>query len=688
MTTLTEPLVELHDHATRFLRDPERRVLHVVTEASLRSSVIELLRSLETGPHAPGPLVVLEVPHAVGHPGWAERAARARQQAAAWADPADAPVASGGELTTFANELGRLSSALPEGAEALVVVLAPAFVRSVPTWAQAVGMLMGASRLEAVRWVVVDVDAPTLPSAVVDERRRMVIRCEPAEGAATSMMAALAGPPIAGAPGARAPGVEPPRRPGAPETAVGPEALRRRQIAAEVAAAGTASAQGDAAAAVAHQRRARDLCSEGAPELAGPMELLLGVQLLSAGQAGHAGQSFGRAIERSRTEGDGRALSTALLTRGSAHVVAGDRSAALVDYSEAAVEAERAQQSTLAIEACRLTGDVAVSLGMDAQAIAFWSRGIKLGEQQPARAGLGSAGTCARSLALLCKQRGMDARAEQLWARGAALEGLDVEQAAADDAPPPTEAEVTTAPEGVDVEPAAAGDAPRPSEAQAQAEAEIAVPPLRVPGLSEVLAERGIVPPPSVTAIEEGTADLSVSELARMHWGGELPGPAPAPAQPLHVWTETEQQALRRTTSAVVDADSTALLSEAELFALHGDAPLRAAKDVGFGHTVLLARMTSVVEQISPMLIEQEPTAWLSDAELARRQVLPSPPEPSPSAAPREPDAPSPRTRPKVVVQADPSAPRAPGDETTVMSKVQLAALERRLQVQRSKDDD
>ncbi|MEM7157812.1 MAG: hypothetical protein AAF799_33540 [Myxococcota bacterium] len=439
-----EALVELHDQATRFLRSQEQRLLHVVTTAPLRSGVLETLRSLEHGPHAPGPFVVLEAPHGTGDPGWDLRSEALRADyehrcslvepgQPAW--PSLPPPSPTRGIAGFAEQLAWVSTTVPDGARPRpwVVILNPSHVKATRQWSRGLAMLLRGSGIESTRWIVVDAERSSIDDVVTSERELREIECKPDTAAEThALQSMLAAPPVSGAPGARPEGIVAPPRPGqppAPAPADDPVAAKRRELAKLLVDASQAQHDGQGPKAVELQRRARDLCTQaGWASQSISMELLLGGYLLGAKAGDQAELANLRAVERARThEDDPQLLPLAELSLGSTRMALGNRPAAMLAYSEAALSAQNAGSTQLAIEACRLTGDTALLLGMDAQAIAFWSRGVTLADAEPVMAPLGSGGHCARALAIVCKQRRLHRESEQYWEAALRLEGVDVE---------------------------------------------------------------------------------------------------------------------------------------------------------------------------------------------------------------------------------------------------------------------
>jgi len=664
-----DALVELHDQAIRFLRDDGQRLLHVVTSAARRSAVLAVLRGLEHGPWVPGPVVVLESGHAAADPGWMARAERLRRQhearrvagaavGEAWPMLGPAPLAKG--LAGFAEQLGQVIAATP-GGRGWVVVLAPVHVKEAPQWSRAIAMLLRGSALGRARWVVVDVDASTLVDAVAAEHELRRVRCsEEDAGRVDGLALGLAGIGM-GAPGARAMGVTPPPRPGRPPAMVEDrEAQPRRELARLLLAAGHAQRSGQAASAVELQRQARDLCAaEGWREAAVQMELVLGGYLLGAGAGEQALESARRAVQAAAVQPRAELVPIAQLALGSMLAARGDRPAAMLAYADTVASAERAGATALVLEACRLTGDAAVLLGMEAQAIAFWSRAVRLAEAEPCYGVLGSAGHCARALALLCRKRGLREAAERHWEVARRLEGIDV--AALRAASEPEHAEPPTP--SVEAPPT-----PRPTAPVAPE------PPAFAPSTPTVPLVGAIATPPSLAAIEDGTADLPLEELSAIHWQGMLPGgdASATPPTVIHHWTTAEQDAIRRATEAVMTDDTTSLLTREEIFALHGQAELPPARQADPAATALLERATAsaMLRAADP---EAEGTAWIPADELASIRIrFGTPTSETPPAI-----APTPAPQPIPAARELPELPDGPGDTTSMLSRERLAELAR-----------
>lgn len=683
-----DALVELHDQAIRFLRDGGQRLLHVITTAARRGAVLEVLRGLEHGPWAPGPVAVLDAGHGAADPGWATRADVLRRQHEArrtagetagerW-PPLGLPPAEKG-LAGFAEQLGQVVAATP-GERGWVVVLAPVHVKAALQWSRAIAMLLRGSALGRVRWVVVDVDEPSLVDAIAAEPELRRVRCDANDEAAGGLAQVLAGIGT-GTRGARPAGVTAPPRPGQlPAPAEDREAPQRRELAQLLLAAAQAQQGGNGASAVELQRRARDLCAAaGWRDVAVQMELVLGGYLLGAGAGEQALESTRRAVQAAATQPRAELVPIAQLALGSMLLTRGDRPAAMLVYADAVTSAERAGSTALVLEACRLTGDAAVLLGMEAQAIAFWSRAVRLAEAEPLEGALGSAGHCARAMALLCRKRGLHEVAQRHWDAARRLEGIDV--AALRAASEPRRVEVAPV---VVAAPPPSGPAPPPSVAAPPPLAEPAfvpfAPSTRTAPFSGVTSE-----PPPLAAIAEGTADLSLEDLTAIHWQGMLPGSdvSATPPTVIHHWTTAEQEAIRRATEAVMTDDTTSLLTREEIFALHGEAQLPPAREASPAATAMLERATAIA-MLRVTDPEAEGTAWIPEEELSAIRTrfgrTPAAEPPHPTTTP-EPPPPVPEPR------ALPELRDGPGDTTSMLTRERLAELARQHALRRKGSD-
>jgi hypothetical protein len=625
-----------------FLRTPTSRLLHVVASTSLRKSVLATVMAAEHAPDNPSPFVAFSQPHGAESPGWIARTLAARQQHDARRKDADPPIAElpppppGDDArVVFAQQLWQLLEARPPGSEGLVVVLAPTSVQAPKNWAESVGLLVGGRQLRDVRWIVIDVEGSTVSPVVAGLGARAIQHdARVPEGAAEAAL----GDMIAGDHGAKPKGVVPPPRPDVVDGPLPPDAERQLAIGRKVMSAALAMGSGRATEAIGDQRQARDLCTEaGWTSEALQMELMLGGQLMAAGQGRAAEESFGRAIDGAReAKLDGK-VATAGFALGAARAARREPHTALVAWAEAALAAERSGDPMLAIEGNRLAGRAAADLKMEPQAITFYSRAVKLAESTPPeRLSSSTASEAASGLAKICRKRGLRSRAIELEAQ-AKLFATPVEPAE-----PEPEMEIEPEPVAVpEPEPiAVAKPAPPPPVDPAAFLGPLPVPPEQLHNLPEhsVLLRRdpqmpAFVPPPEGTVLlddlhpasiaaaaaarppvdgtillddlpegaaaappppvdfGEGTGLMTLDEIAEMHWGGQAPAADPAQPAPRR-WTQGEIEILQRAVNDALEPEATLMLSLEELAALRGEkverppepprpAPVAAAGTIG-----------------------------------------------------------------------------------------------------------
>src|SRR5690606_37796197 len=175
MQAYSQPLIELHMAATRFVRDRSLRLLHVIADGSLHEAAVEILASQEYRTTNRSPFVILQEPHKRGDPGWERRVITARRQhelrrtqmaehgeALGELPAAPAPKGSVG----LAEQLGQHLLVRPEGTEGLVVLLAPSHVEAPERWQQAIGVLLSLKGLAEARFVIVDRERSSLGGLV------------------------------------------------------------------------------------------------------------------------------------------------------------------------------------------------------------------------------------------------------------------------------------------------------------------------------------------------------------------------------------------------------------------------------------------------------------------------------------------------------------------------------------------
>jgi tetratricopeptide (TPR) repeat protein len=590
MQAYSQPLVKLHMEASRFIRERSLRLLHVVADAVLHEAAVEILAALEYRGDNRSPFVILQEPHKRSDPGWERRALTARRQherrGMQMAEHGEVlgelpePPASKG-LVGLAEQLGQLLLVRPIDTEGLVVLLSPSYVEAPETWQQAIGVLLSIQGLAAARLVILDRDRSSLGGLVArHEGRALFVACRVEGESPKAVLADTLDEEILsfeGPVGARPKGVIPPRRRNDPPArAPTPEAVRQLAVSRSVLLASVAVEEGRMPDAIAHQRRARDASMDaGRVEQGVMMELVLGGYLLTAGAVAQAEQSYARAAAVAEAAELPDKAAMARLALGSSRLVRNDRTGALVEYAQASTLAERGGHDALALHACRLTGDVARELRMDAQAIAFWAKALEIAERDPPTAPLTSAGLVALQLAVLCRERGQYDEADVFLNKADALVRIEPERLARAKAEDVQQEALRTHVAPGELLPAheaparplpTEGADPRPSAAESSD-----VAPTELGREESLPRER----PSSI----EGTALLTWADIAAFH--REPPAPTndqQTSIERIHHWSSVEQDTLRHTTTEIIGRETTALLSQEELAALRGEIALRPAQ--------------------------------------------------------------------------------------------------------------
>jgi tetratricopeptide (TPR) repeat protein len=637
MQAYSQPLIKLHMEATRFLRERSLRLLHVVADATLHDAAMEILAAMEYRAENRSPFVILKEPHRRSSPGWERRALTVRRQheqrRTAMAERGERlgelpePPTSKG-LVGLGEQLGQLLHARPDDTEGLVVLLSPSFVEAPEAWQQALGVLLSLQGLAAVRFVIIDRERSSLGGLVSRHGERAhAVTCRVEGESPKAVLAAALDEDIlsfGGPVGARPKGVIPPRRlHDPPLRPPDPEAVRQLAVTRSVLEASVAVEEGRMSDAIVLQARARDGSMEaGRIEQGVMMELVLGGYLLTAGAVTQAEESYVRASTTAEAAGLLDKAAMARLALGSSRLVRNDRTGALVEFAQASTMAERAGNDALALHACRLTGDTARELRMDAQAIAFWAKAIEIAERDPATAPLTSAGLVALQLAVLCRERGQQAEAEAFLNKADALVRVDPERLQRED-------EVGTALPPV-IEDAPARSLPT-NEVESTSVAEH--------------VESAFEGPTHEPAPMEGTTQLAWDDIAALHGDAPPPTGDEAPhTEHVHRWSPDETDTLRLTTTAVLGRESTVLLSLVELSALRGELDLPPA------HVAAVVERT---ERIDPAEIRR----FHGKPDMAAEPSSPTPPAPVVPAAP------------------SPGVPVVSGDGTELYTKDMIRAL-------------
>ncbi len=570
MESLGSPIERLLEAMASFVRTPATKLLHVASAVRMRKGCVDGVMAFERDPANAAPFYLFEQEHTRSSPGWALRAEHARAQHAHRATLMDeqgeslAPLPeaapSGTPQAGFAGALLQLAHGQPEGAHGMVVVLAPSTLEDPEGWQAGVQPLLMDPKLAAVRFVVIE--TPPGPSAsIADQLRDRADRVSVAPNAAAedrdveSMLEDFVpgGPP----PGASPEVTAPPHPTAGPEPEPTPDAQLRGAVAEKLVASALAMKQGRAAAAVQSTREARDLsAAAGLQRDAINLELMLGGQLLAAGSPRQSEAAFTRAVESAGENGKDAQVATGQFALGASKLTRRDKQGALVCYAEGTVAAERSSQPALAIEGGRLTGSLAAELGLQAQAIAFFTRAVKLAETIGPLAPMTSAGESARSLAQMCRKRGLDQQAAKFETQADTFENLVVPET-----------------------PTALDEGPPDAGAVAEAPAEVAKTP------PEPFLPVGVASAPADAMVfgappgedEETTDNLSLADVAAMRAGVEAveaeelaAGDTGIPAGSLD---EAALEKLRAATFDVLDEDSSSMLSREELAALTGEIP-------------------------------------------------------------------------------------------------------------------
>lgn len=575
MDAFAAPLERLVEAMSGFVATPATRLLLVRTDAELRAAAIEVVMAHEFRPNNRAAFYLFEQPHSASAQGWEARTERATAQyehrtkdgdALPNSDTAEGPAG-------FASRLLSLAHAAPPGSKGIVAVLAPSVIEDGVGWTAALEPMVTNPGENAARFVLIETaPSPSDPLAVkLGTRAQVVDVCVEPEHRKADMDSlldtAIAGGPLGASPSLKAP----PHPAAAPEHPPTPEGKMRGLVSAALLGASKHLQAGEGPAAVAEVRKARDLvASAGIVGEAINLELLLGGVLVGAGGLAAASASFGRAIAAANESGRHDQAAMGHFALGATKLSARDRHGALVTYAEGTVAAEKSEQPALAIEGARMTGSLAEELGLEAQAIAFWTKAVKLAEDLGPQAPLTSAAESARRLAQMCRKRGLREQAATFEEKASTFEAIIVPEA-------PTAIEAGPVDDGVQAEQAPPPSAPQPAPAPAH------TPPLA--------ARPSLAPLPPAAAFSpaaprsEGTGMLSVDDIARLHSStteaaeadpinldasAPIEPPADAPEE-LGMLDEAQLEILRAATFEVLDEDSTGLLTPDELAMIRGE---------------------------------------------------------------------------------------------------------------------
>jgi tetratricopeptide (TPR) repeat protein len=199
--------------------------------------------------------------------------------------------------------------------------------------------------------------------------------------------------------------------------------LRAKLLGAAVAMHG-----GDGAAAIVLQRDAVSLCAKlELFEMQVISQTALATYLSGLGERAAAKREIQAAIELARARSLPRSESQALLALGLLHNLDREPDAAMRAYADSARAAELANEPSLAIEAWRTAGQLALGHREDAIAADCFGQAIRLAETSPAQVVQSSgAAEAARALAAVYERRAMPEQAASLYAQADAMEAGEV----------------------------------------------------------------------------------------------------------------------------------------------------------------------------------------------------------------------------------------------------------------------
>ena len=463
MQSISDALNLLHEDGSWFARAHELRLWLVRCEASLRNTVLELLPKLEfhADNHSAWPLV--QDAHTQADDGWQLRAnalavdwaRRVEAFAAAGIVQRPAAVSSGPNgLAAARATLVTVMQAMAAPLAGIVLVLAPTIVERVDRLETEIASLLGDPALESLRVVLVidhELPLPDVLLRALGEARALVSVCRvDAATQAADLRAMLSGDPkrmgIAWPVGVVAPArvdeppVLPPEQRDAMLRAEGIDpayiehapALRAKLLGAAIA-----MHDGNGPAAILLQRDAVSLCAKlELFEMQVITQTALATYLSGLGERAAAKREVLAAIDLARAHAMPRSESQALLALGLLHNLDSESDAAMRAYADSARAAERANEPTLAIEAWRTAGQLALAHHEDKLAADCFGQAIRLAEVSPIELVQSSgAAEAARSLAAVYERRAMPDQAASLYAQADAMEAGEVGTVSPETAP-------------------------------------------------------------------------------------------------------------------------------------------------------------------------------------------------------------------------------------------------------------
>lgn len=266
---------------------------------------------------------------------------------------------------------------------------------------------------------------------------------------------------------------------------------------------------------------------------------------------------------------------------------------------------------------------------------------------------------------MVCERRGLKRDAARYWDVARNLEDAGVR-----------------APSAVDLAPPLSEDPAKPAAAElgvVPGEAPTTDPPI-VHRSSPTLPLGGLDSTDGEAA--DGTANVSVEELAVLHWNGAVPSSIARSI--VHQWQPEEETALRRAAAVAMSPDVTSLMTEAELAEIHGRSPLTPAQEADAEATAILEQ-TAAIARVKASDPEADGTAWISSQKLAEIRARMGAPTYEASVAPV--DSEPTEQRPRPPAPPVPAATKDVGDETTVMTREHALELARRYTARRSRGD-
>ncbi|NVB37012.1 hypothetical protein G6O69_04165 [Pseudenhygromyxa sp. WMMC2535] len=455
MQSISDPLNALHEDGSWFARAHELRLWLVRCDANLRKPVIDLLPKFEFhhDNRSAWPLLLDAHTHEDG--GWQLRANNLAadwqrrveafaqdgvEQGNAWAQQG-----LGDELADFRATATLIAQVMAPPLDGLVLVLAPTIVEDGAALEADLMALLAEPDLARCRWILVldvDVEPPRALLDALGQDYAQTTICVVDPDAQRRDLAAMLGGSDPKHFGAAWPvGVTPPPRVDDPPPLPKPardQALREAgidpamldgapQLRDASLRAALAMQEGRGAEAIAHQRRACQLCASlGQVDLQLITQTSLAAYLSGLGQRAAAKQVLDETVGLAREKGLRRGESQALLALGLIHNLDQDHAASTQAYVASAQAAEAGGEPELAIEGWRMAGTLAASLRQDQAAVDAFAQALRIaGATEPERVAASGAPEAARSLATVYERHQMPAQAASLHALADSMENQE-----------------------------------------------------------------------------------------------------------------------------------------------------------------------------------------------------------------------------------------------------------------------